>query len=58
MKIIALLLVIIGAAVAYGAKKVLRLVLKKDEFTDEEVGITKIIGFIIVLIAAIFIFIF
>lgn len=58
MKIVALILLIIGGCISYGAKKILPKVLKKDEISDEEVGVTKLIGFGIVLIAAIIVFIF
>lgn len=57
IKILALILVIIGGCISYGAKKILPIVLKKEEITDGEIITTKFIGLLIVILAAIIVFI-
>lgn len=56
MKIIAIVLVLIGAFVSYGAKYINEKFLKLDDAENKNTGIIKLVGFIIVLIGAILVF--
>lgn len=55
MKILALVLLVIGAVMAYGAKPILDKFYKK-EFCEKEIGILKSVGLIVALAGAIIIF--
>ncbi|MBE7038661.1 MAG: hypothetical protein E7404_07165 [Ruminococcaceae bacterium] len=56
MKIIAVILVLLGAFVSYGAKMISEKILKLSDADDKYVNIIKLVGFIIVLIGAILVF--
>ena len=56
MKIFALILLLIGAFVTYGANFVLEKILKKES-GEKEVAVTKLVGLLIALAGAIIIFV-
>lgn len=56
MKILAFVLLVIGAVVSYGAKKIVEDVIKKDDTDKKYTGMVKLAGFVLVLIGAIIIF--
>ena len=56
MKILAFVLLVIGAVASYGAKKIVEDVIKKDDTDKKYTGMVKLAGFVLVLIGAIIIF--
>jgi len=56
MKILAFVLLVIGAVISYGAKKIVEDVIKKDDTDKKYTGMVKLAGFVLVLIGAIIIF--
>ncbi len=58
MKIFALILVIVGAFITYGAKYITQNIIKKDDANNKYTATIKVIGYIIALIGAILIFVF
>lgn len=56
MKILAFVLLVIGAIISYGAKKTVEDVIKKDDTDKKYTGMVKLAGFVLVLIGAIIIF--
>lgn len=56
MKILAFVLLVIGAIISYGAKKIVEDVIKKDDTDKKYTGMVKLAGFVLVLIGAIIIF--
>lgn len=56
MKILAFVLLVIGAVISYGAKKIVEDVIKKDDTDKRYTGMVKLAGFVLVLIGAIIIF--
>lgn len=56
MKVLAFILLVIGAFISYGAKKIVEDVMKKDDTDKKYTGMVKLIGFVLVLIGAIIIF--
>lgn len=56
MKILAFILVAVGAVISYGAKKIVEDVIKKDDTDKKYTGMVKLTGFVLVLIGAIIVF--
>ena len=56
MKILAFVLLVIGAVISYGAKKIVEDVIKKDDTDKKYTGMVKLAGVVLVLIGAIIIF--
>lgn len=56
MKVLAFILLVIGAFISYGAKKIVEDVIKKDDTDKKYTGMVKLTGFVLVLIGAIIIF--
>ena len=56
MKILAFVLLVIGAVISYGAKKIVEDVIKKDDTDKKYTGMVKLAGCVLVLIGAIIIF--
>ncbi len=56
MKILAFLLIVLGASLNYGAKKIVERVIKKDDSDKKYTGMVKLAGFALVLIGAIIVF--
>lgn len=56
MKILAFVLLVIGAVISYGAKKIVEDAIKKDDTDKKYTGMVKLAGFVLVLIGAIIIF--
>ena len=56
MKILAFVLLVIGAVISYGAEEFVEDVIKKDDTDKKYSGMVKLAGFVLVLIGAIIIF--
>ncbi|MBQ7900784.1 MAG: hypothetical protein IJ365_02315 [Clostridia bacterium] len=57
MKILVVVLLIIGAAIAFGSSKIAPLVFKKEQPSDGELVAVKSVGFVIALVAAVIAFV-
>ena len=56
MKILALILLLIGGSISYGAKKILPFVLRKKEITDSQIIAAKFVGLAFIIAAAVIVF--